>query len=44
MLANYIKGKQDGIQTRYYENGQVKRVENLKTGNLLMENVLKKMD
>jgi protein TonB len=28
--SNYIKNKQDGIQTRYYENGQVKRVEILK--------------
>jgi len=24
----YVKGKQEGIQTRYYENGQVKRTEN----------------
>jgi antitoxin component YwqK of YwqJK toxin-antitoxin module len=32
------------FRLEYYENGQVKRVENFKTGNLLMENVLKKMD
>jgi protein TonB len=34
MLANYIKNKQDGIQTRYYENGQVKR-ENFKKGRFI---------
>ncbi|WP_367753986.1 energy transducer TonB [Flavobacterium sp. WC2430] len=26
----YTKGKQEGIQTRYYENGQIKRTENYK--------------
>jgi antitoxin component YwqK of YwqJK toxin-antitoxin module len=31
-LAIYIKGKQEGIQTRYFENGQVKRTENFKNG------------
>lgn len=31
-LAIYIKGKQEGIQTRYFENGQVKRSENFKNG------------
>jgi protein TonB len=34
VLANYIKNKQDGIQTRYYENGQVKR-ENFKKGRFI---------
>jgi protein TonB len=28
----YVKGKQAGIQTRYYENGQVKRTESFKNG------------
>lgn len=32
MLAIYIKGKQEGIQTRYFENGQVKRTENYNNG------------
>lgn len=32
MLAIYVKGKQEGIQTRYFENGQVKRTENFKKG------------
>jgi protein TonB len=32
MLAIYSKGKQEGIQTRYFENGQVKRNENFKNG------------
>ncbi|MDP3680369.1 MAG: energy transducer TonB [Flavobacterium sp.] len=32
MLAIYIKGKQEGVQTRYFENGQVKRTENFKNG------------
>lgn len=32
MLAIYSKGKQEGIQTRYFENGQVKRTENFKNG------------
>lgn len=27
-LAFYIKGKLEGVQTRYFENGQVKRTEN----------------
>jgi antitoxin component YwqK of YwqJK toxin-antitoxin module len=31
-LSIYIKGKQEGIQTRYFENGQVKRTENFKNG------------
>lgn len=31
-LAIYIKGKQEGIQTRYYENGTIKRNENFKNG------------
>jgi hypothetical protein len=31
-LSIYIKGKQEGIQTRYFENGQVKRLENFKNG------------
>ena len=29
-LALYSKGKQEGVQTRYYENGQIKRTENFK--------------
>ena len=32
MLAIYSKGKQEGIQTRYFENGQIKRTENYKNG------------
>ncbi|RKS93905.1 protein TonB [Flavobacterium limicola] len=32
MLAIYVKGKQEGIQTRYFENGQIKRTENFKNG------------
>lgn len=28
----YTKGKQEGIQTRYFENGQVKRTENYNNG------------
>nr|WP_315179062.1 energy transducer TonB [uncultured Flavobacterium sp.] len=32
MLAIYIKGKQEGIQTRYFENSQIKRTENFKNG------------
>lgn len=32
MLAIYTKGKQEGIQTRYFENGQVKRTENYNNG------------
>ena len=32
ILAIYVKGKQEGIQTRYFENGQVKRTENFKKG------------
>lgn len=35
MLAIYIKGKQEGIQTRYFENGQIKRTENFKNGKLI---------
>ncbi|MBG6187535.1 energy transducer TonB [Flavobacterium sp. CAN_S2] len=31
-FAIYVKGKQEGIQTRYFENGQVKRTENFKNG------------
>ena len=30
LLAIYVTGKQEGIQTRYFENGQVKRIENFK--------------
>jgi antitoxin component YwqK of YwqJK toxin-antitoxin module len=32
MLTIYVKGKQEGIQTRYFENGQIKRTENFKNG------------
>ena len=32
MLAIYVKGKNEGIQTRYFENGQIKRSENFKNG------------
>lgn len=32
ILAIYSKGKQEGIQTRYFENGQIKRTENFKNG------------
>ncbi|MDO8316111.1 MAG: hypothetical protein Q7T12_01150, partial [Flavobacterium sp.] len=32
MLAIYSKGKQEGIQTRYFENGKIKRTENFKNG------------
>lgn len=32
MLAIYSKGKQEGIQTRYFENSQIKRTENYKNG------------
>lgn len=32
MLAIYNKGKQKGVQTRYFENGQIKRTENFKNG------------
>lgn len=31
-LAIYVKGKQEGIQTRYFENGHVKRTENYSNG------------
>jgi len=31
----YAKGKQEGIQTRYYENGQVKRTENYQNGEFI---------
>jgi antitoxin component YwqK of YwqJK toxin-antitoxin module len=34
-LAIYIKGKQEGVQTRYFENGQVKRTENFKNGQFI---------
>jgi len=32
ILAIYVKGKQEGVQTRYFENGQIKRTENFKKG------------
>ncbi|TDD76947.1 energy transducer TonB [Flavobacterium caseinilyticum] len=32
MHSIYIKGKQEGIQTRYFENGKIKRTENFKNG------------
>jgi antitoxin component YwqK of YwqJK toxin-antitoxin module len=35
-VALYIKGKQEGIQTRYYENGQVKRTENFKNNKFIV--------
>lgn len=31
-LAIYVKGKQEGPQTRYYESGKIKRIENYKNG------------
>lgn len=31
----YTKGKQEGVQTRYYESGQVKRNENYKNGEFI---------
>jgi antitoxin component YwqK of YwqJK toxin-antitoxin module len=35
MLAIYVRGKQEGIQTRYFENGQIKRTENFKNGEFI---------
>ena len=37
-------GKQEGIQTRYFENGQVQRTENFKNRKCFDENVLMKME
>jgi antitoxin component YwqK of YwqJK toxin-antitoxin module len=38
------KGKMNGISTLYYENSQIKRIENYKMMNLLTENVLMKTE
>lgn len=38
MLAIYSKGKQEGIQTRYFENGKIKRTENFKNGEFVNGN------
>jgi protein TonB len=39
-----LKGKMNGISTLYYENSQIKRIENYKMMNLLTENVLMKTE